>query len=320
MDAKVVKGAVGSTVVGKTLLQHVKWEHLAAGISGGVVATLVLHPLDLVKIRFQVNEGIGITNRPQYNGMLDALRSICKTNGFAGLYQGVTPNVWGAGTSWGLYFFFYNNIKTWMQGGDAKYALGPGRHIVAASEAGLLTLILTNPLWVAKTRLCLQYEQSAGSTTRGVYYNGTVDALLKIYKLEGIRGLYKGFVPGVFGISHGAIQFMIYEEMKNKYNIHYNRSVDTRLTTLEYLTFAAVSKTIAASVTYPYQVLRTRLQDQHRSYTGVMDVIKQVLKYEGLKGFFKGLVPGLIRVTPACCITFVVYENLITIFQKYSKS
>ncbi|KAK3595657.1 hypothetical protein CHS0354_026875 [Potamilus streckersoni] len=318
MDAKAVKGAVGSTV-GKTLLQYVKWEHLAAGISGGVVATLVLHPLDLVKIRFQVNEGIGITNRPQYKGMLDALRSICRTNGFAGLYQGVTPNVWGAGSSWGLYFFFYNNIKTWMQGGDAKYALGPGKHIVAASEAGLLTLILTNPLWVAKTRLCLQYE-SAGTTSKGVYYNGTVDALLKIYRMEGVRGLYKGFVPGVFGISHGAIQFMIYEEMKNKYNMHFNRSVDTRLTSLEYLTFAAVSKTIAASVTYPYQVLRTRLQDQHRSYNGVMDVIKQILKYEGLMGFFKGLVPGLIRVTPACCITFVVYENLITVFQKYGRN
>ena len=36
-----------------SLLRHVKYEHLVAGVSGGVSATLALHPLDLVKVRFQ---------------------------------------------------------------------------------------------------------------------------------------------------------------------------------------------------------------------------------------------------------------------------
>lgn len=49
-------------------------------------------------------------------------------------------------------------------------------------------------------------------------------------------------------------------------------------TTLEYLSFAAVSKIIAACVTYPYQVLRSRLQDQHVSYSGVIDVVQKILK------------------------------------------
>ncbi|XP_045181514.1 mitochondrial folate transporter/carrier-like isoform X1 [Mercenaria mercenaria] len=295
----------------KSLLQHVKWEYLAAGISGGVVSTLVLHPLDLVKIRFQVHEGYGVavTKRPQYQGMFHALRSIFSTGGFTGLYQGVTPNVWGAGISWGLYFFFYNSIKTWMQEGDTTRALGATKHILIASEAGLLTLVLTNPIWVAKTRLCLQYESKPTDCIR---YNGTLDALIKLYKYEGVRGLYKGFVPGVFGISHGAIQFMAYEEMKNAYNQNKKRPVDTRLTTVEYLTFAAVSKILAACITYPYQVLRARLQDQHVSYSGVIDVVQKILKHEGGYGFYKGLFPALLRVTPACCITFIVYENLIT--------
>ena len=37
---------------------------------------------------------------------------------------------------------------------------------------------------------------------------------------------------------------------------------------------------------------------------------------EGWRGFYKGLLPGLIRVTPACCITFVVYENMIAYLMK----
>ncbi|XP_060600939.1 mitochondrial folate transporter/carrier-like isoform X2 [Ruditapes philippinarum] len=299
-----------SRPVPKTLLQHVKWEYLAAGITGGVVSTLVLHPLDLVKIRFQVHEGYGVAvaKRPQYQGMFHALRSIFSTGGVTGLYQGVTPNVWGAGISWGLYFFFYNSIKTWMQDGDTRRALGATKHIMIASEAGLLTLVLTNPIWVAKTRLCLQYESRP---TDCIKYNGTIDALVKLYKYEGIRGLYKGFVPGVFGISHGAIQFMTYEEMKNYYNQRQNRPVDTRLTTVEYLSFAAVSKIIAACITYPYQVLRARLQDQHVSYSGVIDVVQKILKYEGARGLYKGMSVYLWHVTPNICIVFMIYEYVI---------
>ncbi|XP_046363035.1 mitochondrial folate transporter/carrier-like isoform X1 [Haliotis rufescens] len=292
-----------------SMVRNIKWEYLVAGISGGVVSTLVLHPLDLVKIRFQVNEGYGVTKRPKYNGIVHALRSIARSDGFVGLYQGVTPNIWGAGMSWGLYFFFYNSIKTKMNEGDSKRNLGPGCHIMAATGAGFTTLVLTNPIWVTKTRLCLQYDKP-GAPTSSVHYKGMADALFKIYKFEGIRGLYKGFVPGVFGISHGALQFMAYEEMKTVYNTYRNQANDTRLGSAEYVVFAALSKMFAASTTYPYQVLRSRIQDQHREYGGIRDIIRQIFKYEGIRGLYKGLGVYLWHVTPNICIVFLLYEYI----------
>ena len=81
-----------------------------------------------------------------------------------------------------------------------------------------------------------------------------LDALRKTYRAEGARGLYRGFVPGVWGVSHGALQFMAYEELKSRYNRHHHRPVDHALCTAEYLQFAALSKLFAACVTYPYQV------------------------------------------------------------------
>lgn len=44
-----------------------------------------------------------------------------------------------------------------MQDGDLTKPLGPALHMLAAAEAGVATLVLTNPIWVIKTRLCLQY-------------------------------------------------------------------------------------------------------------------------------------------------------------------
>ncbi|KAJ8321851.1 hypothetical protein KUTeg_000322 [Tegillarca granosa] len=280
---------------GRGMFNHVRWEHFFAGVSGGVVATLTLHPLDLVKIRFQVNEGPGVraANRPDYKSITHAFHSIFRTEGFAGLYKGVTPNVTGAGLSWGF-----------------------------------LTLLLTNPIWVTKTRLCLQYDQMAPNVkdSSSVQYKGMFDALIKIYKMEGIRGLYR---------------FMVYEEMQTFYNRYMNRPIDTRLKSVEYIVFAALSKIVAATVTYPYQVIRSRLQDQHSNYNGILDCIRRIyrfegfrgfykgaavylihvtpnvcivfLMYEGFHGFYKGLAPNLLRVTPACCITFIVYENIISL-------
>ncbi|XP_012728353.2 mitochondrial folate transporter/carrier [Fundulus heteroclitus] len=285
------------------VFSHVKVENLVAGLSGGVVSTLVLHPLDLVKIRFAVSDGLEL--RPKYRGILHCMKSVWHQEGLRGLYQGVTPNIWGAGASWGLYFFFYNAIKGYAKEGR-QTELRPAEHLVSAAQAGILTLTITNPIWVTKTRLVLQY--SADPTRK--QYKGMVDALVKIYRHEGIPGLYKGYVPGLFGTSHGALQFMAYEELKRDYNKYKNVPSEAKLSALEYITMAALSKIFAVATTYPYQVVRARLQDQHNRYSGVIDVIRRTWRNEGFTGFYKGIVPNVIRVTPACCITFVVFENV----------
>lgn len=102
--------------------------------------------------------------------------------------------------------FSYNTIKTWIQGGNSRKPLGPSMHMFAAADAGILTLVMTNPLWVVKTRLCLQYmdDKHLPETLR---YNGMIDAIKKIYRTEGVRGLYR-VSESLFG-----------ERKKKKWNI-----------------------------------------------------------------------------------------------------
>ena len=105
-------------------LSGVKYEHLVAGISGGIASTLALHPLDLLKVRLAgkeiflgnflivylccsipciVQDG-QVASRPQYTGLNNAIVTIFRQEGLKGFYRGVTPTCWGAGASWGLYF------------------------------------------------------------------------------------------------------------------------------------------------------------------------------------------------------------------------
>ena len=80
--------------------------------------------------------------------------------------------------------------------------------------------------------------------------------------------------------------------------------------TLEYLTCAAISKLIAGVTTYPYQVVRARLQDQQSAYLGAIHCVKTTLRYEGVRGLYKGLVPYMAHVMPNICIVFLIYEKM----------
>ena len=91
---------------------------------------------------------------------------------------------------------------------------------------GMLILTVTNPIWVVKTRLCLSHTASVPSYKR---YTGLRDGLYKLYQYEGLQGLYRGFIPGLWGTSHGAIQFMFYEELKRLYTVHYCMTIDAKL-------------------------------------------------------------------------------------------
>lgn len=148
---------------------------------------------------------------------------------------------------------------------------------------------------------------STGANAPGAY-RGIWHGTREILRTEGWRGFYRGLLPSLFGVSHGAIQFMAYEQLKNRRR---GQVSGDELSNFDYLTLSALSKIFAGSITYPYQVVRSRLQtyDAQRQYTSAGDVVRQVWTREGFRGFYKGVVPNVIRVLPSTCVTFVVYEN-----------
>lgn len=157
--------------------------------------------------------------------------------------------------------------------------------------AGASSTIVTNPIWVIKTRLMSQsvsqsavghysqFPRSANTpTSRPVHqvpwhYRSTLDAARKMYTSEGILSFYSGLTPALLGLSHVAVQFPAYEYLKTKFTGQGMGAAPVdgdkaRSHWFGVLSASILSKIMASSATYPHEVIRTRLQTQRRPVAG----------------------------------------------------
>jgi solute carrier family 25 folate transporter 32 len=121
--------------------------------------------------------------------------------------------------------------------------------------------------------------------------------------------------------SNGALQFCVYEELKHLVISHQGsgRQSESELTSMQFLAMGAASKVVASVITYPPQVVKTRIQqrqtDGNAKYTTALQTCRRVYANEGIRGFYKGLGPTQLRVAPQAAITFAAYENIKRLLQ-----
>ena len=310
------------------------YHHLIAGTSAGLVSTFALYPLELVKMRMQVFQ-----KETGYGTTISSFQNVLKKEGPIGFFRGILPALVASSGSWGGYFYFYELSKkrkleamnsdahaTGAVGGSSggvdvkEQRLGVKDHLMSGIEAGVMLVLIFNPIFLIKTRLALQ-----GAHPDKAKYKGGMDAFRTIVREEGFKGLYKGLLPALFLTSHGAVQFAAYEYMKVSIAKMAEASPgwieEKHLNSpLQPLVLGGISKMIASTVTYPYQVIKSRLQQRGEKgvykYKGIIDCSIKLRQESGIPGFFRGLAPNLIKVAPGAALTFVIYEETL----KYLRS
>lgn len=308
------------------------WESPLSGAGAGLASGIVTCPLDVIKTKLQAQGGFSSSQattakvaKQMYNGLIGTARTIVREDGFKGLYRGLGPMLLGYLPTWAVYLTVYERSRQPYYDMCENWWLA---RCYASLTAGACSTLLTNPIWVIKTRLMSQSNRSTSEGKRiGFHYKNTWDAARQMYRAEGFRSFYSGLTPAMLGLTHVAVQFPLYEFFKMQFTgfgIGEHPAEDSGSTWVGITAATFLSKTCASTATYPHEVLRTRLQTQQRRFgvtssdgmqlkpqhNGLLQTCKIMLREEGWRGFYAGLGTNLIRAIPSAMTTMLTYEFL----------
>ena len=180
---------------------------MVAGAGAGVVCTLVCAPLDVTKVRLQIQGSLDSGNKHKYSGgVFSSLNQIYREEGLRGVFKGVGPALVTVPLFWGVYWPIYDRLKSHFEDRDREEGKAPSHfgHMAAALTAGATGDIITNPFWVTRTRIQTLAMHPDVHISADV---GTYQMMKIIYETEGWRAFYKGLGASFLGLSHVAIQF-----------------------------------------------------------------------------------------------------------------
>jgi solute carrier family 25 protein 33/36 len=258
-------------------------------------------------------------------------RNIARVEGVRGFFRGLLPTLVGILPARSTYFWAYSTTKSTL---SARFGESSPVHMASAAVAGIVSNTLTNPIWLMKSRVQLQAGTSASDPR---VYRGYAHAIVKIFREEGIRGFFKGLSASYWGVTEGAIHFVVYEKIKNRIiadnrariargeYLNYRSSTNRRpedLTPVQYLTAAALAKFIASSATYPHEVVRLRMREQPRfigaapKYRSMIQSLRLIAREEGRRGLYAGMGTHLARVVPNAALMFFTYETVVKFIER----
>ncbi|KAH0289445.1 mitochondrial carrier [Aureobasidium namibiae CBS 147.97] len=320
--------AEGDVSVSDETIQGIGY-FLAGGISG-VASRTTTAPLDRLKVyliaQTGTNEAVQAVKsgaptaaaKSSANTLVKACKELWAAGGIRSLFAGNGLNIVKVMPESAVKFGSYEAAKKMVarfEGHSNTRDISPVSQFIAGGVAGMVSQAVVYPLDTLKFRM--QCETVPGGLRGTKLIAATA---VKMWGKNGIFSFYRGLPMGLVGMfPYAAIDLGTFEYLKRTitaYNVkkYGGHEADAAPSSFATALIGGFSGAIGASAVYPLNLLRTRLQSQGtashpRTYTGIMDVTRQTLAGEGVRGLFKGLTPNLLKVVPAVSITYVVYEK-----------
>lgn len=263
-----------STENNSTKSNFLKNSFFVGGMAGIVSRTLTA-PLELMKIQ-QQNSFIQNTT----------LYDVVKKEGIYRLWKGNLTNC--------IRIFPQSAINLYVYKSTSKKIDFSSKYLdkfICGGIAGMVSITSVYPLENARTRLALQ--------TNNNKYKGIVDVLRK----TNVRDIYRGCLTSNLGFApYNALNFLFFNILNDNIN---NKLIS-----------GGLAGTFAVTITYPSDLIRRRLQIQGLDksvpkYNGIKDCIYKIIKTDGYKGLYRGLIPCYIKIFPATAIQFYIFSLII---------
>ncbi|KAJ2514137.1 hypothetical protein GGI11_004184 [Coemansia sp. RSA 2049] len=288
--------------------------HALSGAGGGIISMAITYPLITIGTRLQVQRN-NSKDGTAYTGNMDALRKILATEGLAGLFSGLESAIFGAAVTNGVYYYFFEAVKAAFERASKRNSMSTVESMVSGAIAGAMTCIITNPIWVVNTRLTVKQrkskQQAENENEADAESPSTIQAFAEIIKEDGVLSLWQGLIPALILVINPIIQYTAFEQLKNR--VERVR----KLGSLDFFVLGAISKLCATSVTYPYILIKSRMQlkqskNENERYSSLLDGLRKVIAAEGIAGLYKGIESKLLQSVLTASFLFMSKEALFS--------
>ncbi|CAG8944404.1 unnamed protein product [Penicillium salamii] len=301
-----------------------KRQVLLAGGIAGLISRFCIAPLDVVKIRLQLQIhslsdpfAHQITNGPVYKGTLSTMRAIVKHEGITGLWKGNIPAE--------IMYVCYGAAQFTAYRGttQALAQLGPHRlpppveSFISGAVAGACATGATYPLDLLRTRFAAQGPDRVYTSLRA--------SVMDIARHEGVPGFFRGCSAGIAQIvPYMGLFFTTYEALRPAMGILDSLPMGTGDAAA-----GVMASVLAKTGVFPLDLVRKRLQVQgptrtryvHRNipeYSGVIQSMVAIVRTQGIRGLYRGLTVSLIKAAPASAVTMWTYERALRVLQDHN--
>ncbi|DAZ96679.1 TPA: hypothetical protein N0F65_009146 [Lagenidium giganteum] len=184
--------------------------NVCLGMVGGVFGGAFGNPADIVNIRMQADGRLPEAQRRGYKHAIDGLIRIEKEEGLQALTRGIRPNIIRAMLLTTGQIAAYDLAKNWLLDNSAfKLNDNFQTHVLASMVAGLVATTACAPADVVKTRLMNMKHNE---------YKSATDCFLKVIEHEGVRGLYKGWLPAYMRLGpQTLLTFVFMEQLRHRF-------------------------------------------------------------------------------------------------------
>ncbi|XP_053690224.1 mitochondrial thiamine pyrophosphate carrier-like [Sabethes cyaneus] len=300
---------------------RIKYAGLAGGMTG-CITRCICQPLDVLKIRLQLQvEPISTHSQiSKYRSITQTVACIYKEEGLFALWKGHNPAqvlslVYGVAQ-----FSFYERFNVVLRDTAIFEGHDRARNFTCGAFSGSFAALIIMPLDVIRTRLVSQDP--------GKGYRNTFQAVNLIYRIEGIRGLYRGLGPAILQIAPlTGGQFMFYNLFGTAIKRFEHLPENAVLPPTELFLCGGFAGLCTKLLVYPLDLVKKRLQiqgfannrqtyGQHFVANHMLQCLYEVGRYEGVRGLYKGLSPSLLKAGFTSAFYFAIYDQLLTMFNK----